>query len=576
MEYDLVIRDGTIADGSGDYLFKGDVAVSDGIIAAVGRVDGRGREEIDATGCIVTPGFVDIHTHYDGQAHWEHTLAPSSQHGVTTVIAGNCGIGFAPCRQQDRDTLVRFMEGVEDIPEAVMEEGLPWNWESFPDYLDALAQRELDIDIGAMVPHSPLRVFVMGQRGVDREEATEADCAQMTRIVADAVRAGAIGVSTSRAMVHCAKDGAPAPSIGSATPELLALAQGLKDADNGVFQLITEATSPPEVEFGVMLDIARRAGRPLSFTLAQSHSAPDRWRDVLRMMREANEDGIRIKGQYFPRPVGTLLGLDLSFNPFSRRPSWKAIAHLSQKEKLVHFRDTDFRERILAEEDVPDNLPLMNMVLDRRSKLFALGNPPDYAPPASRAAGAVAAARGIDIDALLYEWLLEQDGHAILYLPISNFADSTLDAARAMMDDPNTVLGLGDGGAHYGLICDASFPTTMLAYWARDVAAEQRIELPRAVRMLSQEPARTVGLDDRGEIKVGLLADLNVIDFDRLSLGRPEVRFDLPGGGRRLIQQAAGYDAIVKRGQITYRHGVATGALPGRLVRGGQARALVH
>lgn len=567
MPHDLVIRGGLVVDGTGGPPLEADVAVDGGLIAAIGQVADRGREEIAARGRIVTPGFVDIHTHYDGQALWEDRLSPSSNHGVTTVIGGNCGIGFAPCRPDDRQTLIRFMEGVEDIPEAVMAEGLPWNWESFAEYLDALAVRKLDIDIGVQLPHSPLRVFAMGERGAAREPATDDDLALMRRLVAEAVRAGAIGVSTSRAHVHCARDGARAPSIESADAELLALAAGLADAGSGVFQLITEVTAPIKSEFAIMRAIAARSGRPLSFTLSQSSSDPERWRDSLARMAQAERDGLTIRGQFFPRPIGVMLGLDLSFTPFSRRPSYRAIADRPLADKVAILRDPGFRRRLLAEPDEPEKLPLMNMVLDRRAGFFPLGDPPDYMPGAERSAGACAAQRGVSVDELLYDLLLEEEGRAVLYLPLANFAGYSLSAVRSMMDDPRAILGLGDGGAHYGLICDASFPTTMLSHWVRDAQGPDRVPIEKAVRMLSSEPAGAVGLQDRGVIAPCRLADLNIIDIDRLRLEPPRVRFDLPGGGRRLTQRAQGYDVTVKSGLITYRNGAATGALPGRLVR---------
>ncbi|KRB83008.1 amidohydrolase [Sphingomonas sp. Root710] len=567
-EYDLVIRGGEVTDGSGAEPRTGDVALKDGKIAQIGRVSGTGTEEIDAAGCLVTPGFVDLHTHFDGQALWENRLTPSSQHGVTTAVAGNCGIGFAPCRPEDHETLIKFMEGVEDIPEAVMAEGLPWNWESFADYMNAIEQRSLDIDLGVQVPHSPLRIYTMGKRGVDREPSTQADRAQMRALVAGAVRAGAMGVSTSRAHVHCARDGSRAPSVGSADAELLALAAGLRDAGGGVFQLITEFTAPAEQEFAVMRAIARTSGRPLSFTFTQSASAADRWKSTLVMMAEARREGLDIRGQIFPRPVGVLLGLDLSFNPFSRRASYQKIHDLPLAEKVRIMRNPEFRARLLAEPDIPENLPLMNLVLERWAELYALGDPPRYFPDPRDAAGARADRAGVPLADFLYDLLLTQDGHAVLYLPIANFAGNSRNAIASMMRDTNTVLGLGDGGAHYGLICDASFPTTLLTDWVRDAQVDHRLSVGRAIQMLTSEPAAAIGLSDRGRLAPGMLADVNVIDMAALRLGTPKVRRDLPGGGRRLIQEAQGYRVTIKRGAVTYRNGVATEALPGGLLRG--------
>ena len=566
--YDLVVRDGLIVDGTGAAPFHADVAVRDGRIAEVGKITGRGRDEIDASGRIVTPGFVDIHTHYDGQITWEHTLSPSSNHGVTTVVTGNCGVGFAPVRPGDHDTLIKVMEGVEDIPELVMAEGIPWNWETFPEYMEALAARPFDIDVAVQVPHSPIRVYVMGERGARHDASTPEDRAEMTRIVTEAVRAGAVGVSTSRSSGHRLKNGELAPSVTTEQAELLALAEGLREAQAGVFQLITENSADPTDELAVVTSIARAAERPTSFTLLQAPNSPDNWRTMLDLTERANAEGLELRGQVFPRPVGVLMGLDLSLHRFVFRPSYRAIAHLPLAERVERMRDPAVKAAILAEQPVDDAQPMNNMLANSVDNMFELTDPVDYAPRPEDALVARATAEGRDADEYIYEILLKDEGRNIVYLPGANFVGCSLDAAREMMSSDYTVLGLGDGGAHYGFICDASFPTFALTHWVRDAAPDSGFSLERMVAELTSRPAHAVRLADRGRIAPGLRADLNVIDLDALTLYAPRTVHDLPAGGRRLRQDARGYVATVVAGEVTYRDGLATGALPGRLVRG--------
>jgi N-acyl-D-aspartate/D-glutamate deacylase len=573
MTHDLIIRNGTIVDGSGAPAFVGDIAIDGGRIVAVGRVDGYGREEIDAHDRLVTPGFIDVHTHYDGQVTWESTLRPSSNHGVTTVVTGNCGVGFAPCRPADHEALITVMEGVEDIPEIVMAEGIPWDWETFPQYLDALDRRQFDIDVATQIAHSPLRVYVMGQRGVDHEPATTEDCAAMSKLVTDAVGAGAFGVSTSRSHNHRTKAGELAPSVTSASSELFALAQGLREAGAGVFQIITDSEQSPEHEFALMREIALTAQAPLSFTLVQAPNRPQAWQTFLDLLDRANADGLAIKGQVFPRAVGVLFGLDLSFNPFCTRPSYRAIAHLPLAERVQIMRDPAFRARLIAETPDPDPNPMNNMLIAGVERMFALGNPPDYAPPPELALGARARREGRSVLDLAYDELLRDDGHAMLYLPGANYVDGNLDVAGKMLCNPHTIVGLGDGGAHYGLICDASFPTFMLTHWARDIDPAQRLPIETVVASLSHKPAAAVGLTDRGLLRAGYKADLNIIDLPRLKLHAPRTSRDLPAGGRRLTQAAAGFDATIVSGVVIARDGAPTGQLPGRLVRRGALRA---
>lgn len=569
-EYDIVIRGGAVADGSGGPIREGDVAVQDGIIVACGSVKGRGREEIDAKGQLVTPGFVDVHTHYDGQITWDNRLAPSSVHGVTTVVMGNCGVGFAPCRPADRELLVELMEGVEDIPESVMAEGLPWNWESFPDYLDAIDRRRCDVDFAAQIPHSPIRVFAMGQRGADHEPPNEADLDRMTALVAGAIRAGALGVSTSRSLAHRTPAGKPAPSVFTEEDELIALGNGLREAGSGVFQIIPRTVADdidPAQEMGLLRRIAEVSGRPLSFTLLHRSEKPEQLAVVLDLLDAARADGLRMSAQVAPRPVGVLQGLDLSFHPFRFRPSFNAIADLPLPERVAAMRDPELRARLLAETNVHSHPMIMHLV-NQIETMCELGDPPNYEPRASDLLAPRAAGLGISPAELAYDLLVANDGTGLLMLPASNYVDHSLDAICPLLLRPGSVVALGDGGAHYGNLCDASYPTTMLAYWARDRQRGPRLDLAPVVRALTRDPALAVGLGDRGLLAPGYKADLNIIDHDRLRLYPPAVRRDLPAGGRRLYQRASGYTATIVNGVVTYREGEATGALPGRLVRG--------
>ena len=568
--YDIVIRGGAVHDGAGGEPFEADVAVKDGKIAAIGKVTGAGTEEIDARGKIVTPGFIDLHTHYDGQATWEGRMQPSSWHGVTTVIGGNCGVGFAPCRPGERELLVKLMEGIEDVPELVMTEGLPWSWESFPQYMDYLADREFDIDVGVQIPHSPIRVYVMGERGARREPATADDIAKMSEIVEEGVRKGAFGVTTSRFIMHRTRAGEIAPTVDAAEAELVGLAEGLRRADAGVFQIIPAIPEAPDGEFQIMRKIVQASHRPLSFTLMAFNAPRDGWRRYLDLLENDQPSEGPIRGQVYPRPAGVLFGLDLSFHPFCLMPSYRPLAKLPLAERVKAMRDPATKAKILSETpDDPNPFALNQVRLEKDYYLF--GDPPQYEPAPESELGRVAQAKGISKAELLYDMLLTDEGKAILYCPSANFPDNSLDAAGELMRHPRTVIGLGDGGAHYGMICDASYPTFLLTHWSRDAGPGRKIELPAAIKALTSEPAAAIGLTDRGTVAVGLKADLNVIDVGRLRLHRPAPVYDLPAHGRRLRQRAEGYAASVVSGVITYRDGEATGAMPGRLVRRGQA-----
>lgn len=567
-DFDLVIRGGTVVDGSGRERFDGDVAIKDGRIAAVGRVAGRGAEEIDARGKLVTPGFVDIHTHYDGQVTWDDRLQPSSWHGVTTVVMGNCGVGFAPCREDDRDRLIRLMEGVEDIPFPVLAEGLPWNWRSFPDYLDALDRRRADIDFAAQLPHAALRVNVMGERGADREPATTADIAAMAEQAEAAMRAGALGFTTSRTLNHRTSDGQPTPTLTAAEDELQGIAQGLRRAGSGVLQFVSDFPDPAG-EFGMMRRLVERSGRPLSFSLVQADRAPDAWKMLLGFLEGATADGLPMRAQVCGRPVGIMLGLELTLNPFIFHPSYRAIAKAPLAERVAALRDPAFRARLLAEEASAEN-PMARSTLTNFARMWLITTPPDYEQTADNTVAALAARAGQTPAEFALDHLLGGGGRDMIYLPFLNYSNDSLEPALAMMRHKDTVLGLSDGGAHVGTICDGSFPTSMLVHWTRDRRRGERLPLEWVVKAQSADTAAAVGLHDRGRLAPGLKADVNVIDYDRLTLHAPEVRFDLPAGGKRLVQRADGYAATIVSGQVTYRDGEATDALPGRLIRGGR------
>lgn len=570
-DFDLIVRGGTLHDGLGSPARLADVAVRDGHvarIAAPGALGGTAREEIDARGLLVTPGFVDVHTHFDGQATWEQRLVPSSNHGVTLAVMGNCGVGFAPCKPDQRALLVQVMEGVEDVPEVVMTEGLPWNWETFPEYLDALDARQYDIDIAAQLPHSALRVYVMGERAAGEHAPNADELARMRALTAEAVRAGALGVSTSRNLLHRTKAGALAPSLFSDEDELAALADGLKDAGRGVFQIIPAPMGDAVSEFALMRRLAERSGRPLSYSLLQMPAGdPDGWRKSLAALSDAAAAGLPMRAQVAPRPVGMFYGLDLSYHAFAYHPSYKAIKHLPLAQRVAKMRDPALRAKLLSEKPEDTNPVNLKTVAAFRMA-YVWDGQADYEPDPARRIDRLAAAAGQTVEEYGYELLLGHEGRDIFYLPGANYRDGNLQAVRAMLGHPQAVMGLADGGAHYGMICDASFPTYLITRWARDAQGPERIDLPDAIAALTSRPAALAGLPERGRLVEGAKADLNVIDLARLNLHVPTVAHDLPSGGRRLRQGADGYVATVVSGQVTYRNGQATGALPGRLVRG--------
>jgi N-acyl-D-amino-acid deacylase len=569
MTYDLVIRNGTIVDGLGGQPFAGDIAVSGGAIAAVGSVDGDGIREIDASGLLVTPGFVDLHTHYDGQAIWSDRMTPSSAHGVTTAVMGNCGVGFAPCRAEDHDVLVDVMAGVEDIPGVVMVDGLPWDWETFPEYLDALEARQRDIDVAAYLPHSPLRVYVMGQRGADREPARAEDLARMRSLAREAIEVGALGFASSRFVLHKTESGSAIPSYGADKDEIAAIAAGVADGGGGLIQFVPDIPAGGyESVLAQVFEAATDSALPVTFSLLTGNAGDPIWPEAMALVEKFNSAGADITAQTFPRPIGLVMSLELSGNPFVLYPSYQEIAVLPLAERVTAMRRPEVRARILADKPTATGHPLFFMT-QAWDWIFPLGEQPDYEPPASASISARAAARGVTPMEEAYDTLLDDDGHAMLLVAMGNFENNSLDTVGRLMRRDDVVLGLGDGGAHYGMICDSSFPTYLLTHWARDRAAG-RFSVAETVRELTSVPARVAGLGDRGRIAVGYKADLNVIDHAALKLHRPVITYDLPAGGRRLDQTADGYVATIVSGEIIAENGKPTAARPGKLVRGRQ------
>jgi N-acyl-D-aspartate/D-glutamate deacylase len=563
---DLVIRGGTIIDGTGGEPFEADVAVQSGKIVSVGKVSAKGDEEIDARGKIVTPGFVDPHSHYDAQATWSSQITPSSWHGVTTTMIGNCGVGFAPCDPANQGLLVKLMEGVEDIPEPVLIEGLPWNWRSFPDFLNALESRPYDLDIATQVPHAAVRVHVMGQRGVDREPATAAEAQAMARIAVEGIEAGALGFSTSRTINHKTKAGAHIPTLDADEAELSTIASGLRGIGAGWMQVISDFNDPAP-EFAMLRRLVQQSGRPMAITILQRDSKPEEWRDITGWIADANRSGLPMLGQVLTRPTGIILGFEISQNPFLGRPSYDAIADLPFEQKIAALRQPELRAKILAEETGDD---VLRRRVRRWDRMFPMSDPPNYEPSPEDSIGAIAARMGREPADLAYDMLLENNGRTLLYRPLSNYSYGNLDTVHDMLSHDATIVGLGDGGAHVGILSDASALSTMLTHWTRDRKGT-RFPLSWAVKRISRDSAQAIGLHDRGVVASGYKADLNVIDYDRLRVRAPQVVYDLPAGGRRLIQRADGYEATIVSGVPVSREGVATGALPGRLVRGAQA-----
>ena len=566
--FDLVIRGGTVVDGTGRSARTADVAIDGDRVVEVGRRLGAGRREISADGALVTPGFVDIHAHYDGQATWDSHLSPSSWQGVTTVVMGNCGVGFAPVRPDDHQRLIVLMEGVEDIPGAALHEGLSWEWQTIAEYLDAVDRIPHDIDVGAQVPHGALRLHVMGERGAQRETATADDIATMAALAAEGVEAGALGFTTSRTLNHRTSRGEPTPTLTASAHELVGIAEGLGSIGKGVLQVVSDHMNTDE-EFAMFRRMVAESGRPLSFSLVQSPFDSESYREVLDRITVARGDGLAITGQVATRAVGLLFGLQCTLHPFMANPVFADIASLSVPEQARIMADPTFKSRLLGAADGGKVRKLGGALITAFAHMYELDDPPDYEPDPANSVQACAERAGRPVEDYVYDALIADEGRTLLYLPTLNFAGGTLDAVGEMLAHPYTVPGLGDGGAHVGTICDGSFPTTLLTMWGRD-RDDGRLRVPFLVQRQCRDTARTVGLHDRGILAPGYRADLNIIDFEHLTARRPEVRYDLPAGGRRLIQRADGYLHTVVAGVETYADGEPTGALPGRLVRGGQ------
>jgi N-acyl-D-aspartate/D-glutamate deacylase len=564
---DLVIRNGLVVDGTGAEPFPADVAVTRATITAVGRIGARGRDEIDATHCIVTPGFIDTHSHLDGNVTWENRLKPNSGHGVTTTIMGNCGVGFAPCRESDREFTVALMEGVEDIPARVLWAGLPWAWQSYPEYRAFLATRRFDMHVGGLLPHSCLRVFVMGERAIRGEPATTDDIASMESLTYEALRAGASGVGSTRLTGQRTLSGTPAPSIAAREDELAGIARGIARAGRGVLQIAPEFNQFPraEEELGMVVRVARATGCRVTYSLKQTNGQKDGWKRLLEITDGANRDGLDLRPMVFGRPTGAIFGWECSLHRFVHAPAYLPLADFPLAARVGELRKPAVRDAILSETQRKE-ADQGGGFGDYYRLLFPIGELPDYEPRADDSVASLAQRAGVHPTEIIYDAMMRDDGRGALLLTSGNYADGHLEPSLAMMRFPRSVLGLADAGAHCTIICDASAPTTMLAYWARDRTRGERLTLPEVVRRLTSDAADLFDLRDRGIVRQGMKADLNVIDHARLQLRPPRMEYDLPTGGRRLVQDAVGYVATLVDGVPVRRNDAPTDALPGKLV----------
>ncbi len=575
MAHDLVIRGGTIVDGTGGKPFQGDIAIDNGLITAVGTVDSPGREEIDATGKIVTPGFVDVHTHYDGQATWDAEMAPSSWHGVTTVIMGNCGVGFAPARPDRHEWLISLMEGVEDIPGTALAEGMKWDWETFPEYLDALERLPRTVDVGTHVPHGAVRAYVLGDREKPGAVPTEAEIAEMSRIVEEGVRAGALGFSTSRTVLHKSVDGELVPGTTATAEELIAIGRAMGRVGHGVFEMASDLKREWN-EFEWMGQLSRETGLPVTFAALQSIAKELPLEEQIAEMRAQNDNGANIVAQIALRGNGIIMAWQGTIHPFLFRPAWAEIAELPWEEKLTALRDPSFRRRMIDEpSQIPDSdiAELYHVIAGGWPVQFEMDPDFNYEPSIAESIAARAAAAGVSGEEYAYDLLMKDDGKGFIYFPVLNYRDGNLNFLEDLQLSDDTVNSLSDGGAHCGTICDAASPTFMLQHWVRDRKGK-RIALELAIKRQCRDTAVLYGLHDRGLLQPGMLADVNVIDMDKIKLGKPWLAFDLPAGGKRLLQKADGYVATIKSGQITFRDGVMQGPTPGIVLRGPQTEPM--
>ncbi len=566
--HDLVIRNGLVVDGTGAPARQADVAIDDGVVAAIGEVNDLGREEIDADGLLVTPGFVDIHTHFDGQITWDPLLTPSFWHGVTTVVMGNCGVGFAPAAPNRRDWLIGLMEGVEDIPGSALAEGMEWGWESFPEYLDFLDKLPKAIDIGTQVPHGAVRAYVMGDRGARNEDANPEDIQEMSAIVKEGLEAGALGFSTSRTLAHRAIDGEPVPGTFAAEDELFGIGQALKELGTGIYEVAPagvtgDDANAPELEIAWMRKLSAEIERPVSFAMVQFDNEPDAWRDALDRSLEALEDGAELYPQVAARGISILLTLR-GRHPFIHAASYRELDDLDWEQRSEAMRDPQRREKILSEVEAPD-AALGFIMWD---KLYPMTDPPNYEPTADQSVAALSEAASQTALEFAYDFLSQGDGQNVLFAPLFNYANGNLDATREMMMHPRVAMGLSDGGAHCGVICDASMPTFMLTHWTRDRSRGETLPLEWTVKRMTSDTAELYGLGDRGTLEVGKKGDVNVIDYEALQLEPPQAVHDLPTDAMRLIQKSRGYVATIVNGEVISRNGEETGARPGQLIRG--------